>query len=170
MGRGVPGVRVASTEQGVVMASREILLLNGPNLNLLGTREPDVYGVTTLADIVDDVRRRAATHELGVRDVQSNHEGVLVDAIQDAQDWASGIIVNPGAFTHTSVAMRDAIAASGLPTIECHLSNVHAREDFRRTSLIAPVCVGVIAGFRRESYLLALAAMVAHLATTDGTS
>lgn len=145
------------------MAIREILLLNGPNLNLLGTREPEVYGVTTLDDIVADVTQRAAACDVGLRHVQSNHEGVLVDAVQDAVGWAAGIIINPGAFTHTSVAIRDAIAASGLPAVETHLSNVHAREDFRRTSLVAPVCIGVVAGFRRASYTLALDALVDHL-------
>jgi 3-dehydroquinate dehydratase-2 len=142
-----------------------VLVINGPNLNLLGRREPGVYGHTTLAEI--EVRLKTLGLELGleVSCVQSNSEGGLVDAVQSAAGSAAAIIINPAAYTHTSVAVRDALAAVGLPAVEVHLSNVHAREEFRRTSLTAPVCRGVIAGFGPESYLLALRAVAALLAS-----
>lgn len=145
-----------------------ILVLNGPNLNLLGTREPEYYGSTTLDDIVDELRRVAEKDGAEIRHVQSNHEGAMVDAIHDALDWADGIVINAGAYTHTSVALRDAIRAVGLPTIETHLSNVHAREEFRHHSYLAPVCVGVVAGFGSDSYRVALTGLLAHLAGLDG--
>lgn len=137
-----------------------ILFLNGPNLNLLGTREPGIYGHHTLADIESMVRKRAS--QLGVEVVfhQSNIEGELVTEIQKAKGRFDAIILNAAAYTHTSVAIRDAIGAVGIPTIEIHLSNVHAREEFRHHSLIAPVCRGVIAGFGAYSYLLGLEAAV----------
>lgn len=137
-----------------------ILFLNGPNLNLLGQREPDVYGRTTLADIEAMVRDRAAKLKVGIEFRQSNIEGELVTWIQQAKGKVDVIVLNAAAYTHTSVALRDAISAVGVPTIEIHLSNVHAREEFRHTSLIAPVCRGVIAGFGANSYVLGLEAAI----------
>jgi 3-dehydroquinate dehydratase II len=138
----------------------KILFLNGPNLNLLGQREPEIYGSTTLADIETWVRERAADFEAEIDFKQSNIEGELVNWIQEAQGNADVIVLNAAGFTHTSVAIRDAITAVGIPTIEIHLSNVQAREEFRHTSLIAPVCSGLIAGFGANSYVLAVDAAV----------
>ena len=141
----------------------KITILNGPNLNLLGLREPEIYGKVTLADIDSKIEELAREEQITVTTLQSNHEGVLVDEIQKAKDWANGIVINPGGYTHTSVAIRDAVAAVGIPTIEVHLSNVHAREEFRHHSYIAPVALGQICGFGAQSYQLALRAMIAHL-------
>jgi 3-dehydroquinate dehydratase-2 len=138
----------------------KILFLNGPNLNLLGQREPEVYGHTTLADIEAKVRERAAQLKVEIDFRQSNVEGDLVNWIQQAKGEFDSIVINAAAYTHTSIALRDSIAAVGVPTIEIHLSNIHAREKFRHKSLIAPVCCGQIAGFGAKSYLLGLEAAV----------
>lgn len=135
-----------------------VLYLNGPNLNLLGQREPEVYGRATLADIEAQVRARAANRGVDVEFRQSNAEGQLVDWVQQAKGQFQALVLNAAGYTHTSVALRDAIAAAGVPAIEIHLSNVYARERFRHRSLIAPVCCGQIAGFGAGSYLLALEA------------
>jgi 3-dehydroquinate dehydratase-2 len=138
----------------------KVLFLNGPNLNLLGTREPEVYGRTTLADIEAIVRHRASELRTEIDFRQSNLEGELVGWIQEAKAGFDVIVINAAAYTHTSIALRDAISAVGVPTIEIHLSNVHAREEFRHKSLIAPVCRGQICGFGEESYILGLEAAV----------
>ena len=138
----------------------KVLFLNGPNLNLLGTREPDVYGRTTLADIEASVRQRATELKVEVDFRQTNLEGELVGWIQEAKGKFDVIVINAAAYTHTSIALRDAISAVGVPTIEIHLSNVHAREEFRHKSLIAPVCRGQICGFGAKSYVLGLEAAV----------
>lgn len=137
----------------------QFLILHGPNLNLLGTREPGVYGTLTLADINRRLDELATTLIVSVRCIQSNHEGVLIDALHDARTWAMGVVFNPGGYTHTSVALHDAIAAISIPVIEVHISNVHAREEFRRHSFISPVCAGSISGLGWRSYTLALQAL-----------
>ena len=141
----------------------QILLMHGPNLNLLGVREPDVYGAATLAEINERLTTLAVERDVELRTFQSNSEGALVDALHEAMPWADGVIFNPGAYTHTSVALRDAIAGTGLKVIEVHLSNVHAREEFRHKSLLAPVCVGQISGFGWRSYALGLEGLLGYL-------
>ncbi|MCI3920165.1 type II 3-dehydroquinate dehydratase [Paenibacillus sp. TRM 82003] len=140
-----------------------VLVVNGPNLNTLGWREKNVYGTLTLAEIERNIARRAETLGAEVRFVQSNHEGVLIDEIHAARETADGIVMNPGAFTHYSYAIRDAIAAVELPAVEVHLSNVYKREPFRHVSVTAPVMLGVVAGLGPIGYELALEALVAHL-------
>ena len=140
-----------------------VLVLHGPNLNMLGTREPEIYGLLNLAVI--DQRLQEAGRKLGLEvcSDQSNHEGDLIDALQGAVKWAAGVVFNPGAYAHTSVALRDAVAAIHLPVVEVHLTNIFAREEFRRNSLIAPVCLGSISGFGWRSYLLGLVALAEFL-------
>lgn len=137
----------------------KILVLHGPNLNLLGTREPEIYGSLTLGDI--DTKLLELGKEFGaeLKCFQSNHEGALIDALQDAQMWADGVLFNPGGYTHTSIALRDAISAIGIPVIEVHLSNVYGREEFRQVSMISAVCKGKIVGFGWRSYSLGLRAL-----------
>lgn len=143
-----------------------VQVLHGPNLNLLGTRDPAVYGTTTLAEIDAELVARGAARGAEVRCAQSNSEGGLVDLIQQARDWADAIVINPAGYTHTSVAIRDALDAVALPAVEVHLSNIHAREAFRHTSLVAPVCVGQICGFGPQSYYLGLDAALARVEAT----
>ncbi len=138
----------------------KILILHGPNLNLLGTREPEVYGSMTLEDI--NAKLIELGKELGaeIKCIQSNHEGALIDALHDARAWAGGVVFNPGGFTHTSIALRDAISAIQIPVVEVHLSNVYAREEFRHFSMISAVCKGKVVGFGWKSYMLGLRALV----------
>ena len=145
-----------------------VLVLNGPNLNLLGTRQPEVYGSQTLEMVEDACRAHGAATGLSVTCLQSNHEGALIDAIHGARGNQDGIVLNAGAFTHTSVALMDAIASVNLPVVEVHLSNIHARESFRHRSLIAPVALGQICGFGAQGYILALDALGAHLKKDAG--
>ncbi|WP_040817193.1 type II 3-dehydroquinate dehydratase [Litoreibacter arenae] len=142
-----------------------VIVLNGPNLNLLGTRQPEVYGSVTLADVENLCIEHGKSLNLQVSCLQSNHEGALIDAIHDAKGKHRGIVLNAGAFTHTSVALMDAIASVELPVVEVHLSNIHAREAFRHKSYIAPVALGQIAGFGAKGYVLALDALADHLGT-----
>lgn len=140
-------------------------VIHGPNLNLLGQREPEVYGRLTLTEVDARLRTYAAQVDFELQTFQSNHEGAIIDAVHQAAGWADGLVINPGAYTHTSYAIRDAIAGIGMPAVEVHLSNVHAREPFRHTSVIAPVCVGQIVGFGWHSYRLGLEALIGWLET-----
>jgi 3-dehydroquinate dehydratase-2 len=142
---------------------KRVLVLHGPNLNLLGRREVGIYGRTSLEEISASMLSLAGELHAELRILQSNHEGALVDAIQQALGWAHGILINAGAYTHTSVAIRDAIAGVGLPTVEVHLSNIFSREPFRHHSFMAPVCLGSICGFGPDSYLLGLRALIDYL-------
>lgn len=140
-----------------------LLILNGPNLNMLGTRQPEVYGPTTLSDIKAMCEARAETLDVTLSFEQSNHEGVLIDTLHAAPETYAGVILNAGAYTHTSIALMDAIASIQIPVIELHLSNIHAREAYRHTSFIAPVAVGQICGFGADGYVLAMDAMMRYL-------
>jgi 3-dehydroquinate dehydratase-2 len=148
----------------------KILILHGPNLNLLGIREPNVYGNLSLDDINQRITGLGVEIGAEVKFLQSNHEGILIDALQDARTWAAGVVINPGGYTHTSVAIRDAIAGIGIPVVEVHLSNVEAREEFRQRSLVSAVCRGKISGFGWFSYLLGLRALVEILKTNEQTT
>lgn len=141
---------------------RQILIIHGPNLNLLGTREPETYGTQTLDDLNAEIAKTAATLKVTPLFFQSNHEGAIIDFIQEQKD-AAGIVINPGAFTHYSYAIRDCLAAVAKPVVEVHISNVHTREDFRHTSVIAPVALGQLTGFGTDSYLHGLMLLVKHL-------
>lgn len=146
----------------------KILVLNGPNLNLLGTRQPDVYGSTTLEMVEEMCVSHGHSIGFEVSHIQSNHEGALIDDIHQARGVHAGLVLNAGAYTHTSIALMDAIASVELPVVEVHLSNIHARETFRHTSYIASVALGQICGFGAQSYVLALDALAAHLKAKDG--
>ncbi len=141
----------------------KILLMHGPNLNLLGWREPGIYGTVSFDEINARMKKVAEASGTELRVFQSNSEGALVDAIHDARHWANGIIINPGAYSHYSIAIRDALSAVQLPTIEVHLSNVHAREEFRQRLVLTPVCIGMICGLGWRSYLYGLEALIAIL-------
>jgi 3-dehydroquinate dehydratase II len=145
----------------------KILILHGPNLNLLGTREPEIYGSLSLADINARLVELGSEHHAELVCKQSNHEGELIDALHDARSWADGVVFNPGAYTHTSIALRDAISAIGIPVVEVHLSNVYAREEFRHVSMLSAVCKGKVVGFGWRSYMLGLGALMEMLSDKE---
>ncbi len=147
--------------------STHILVLHGPNLNLLGIREPEIYGTTTLEDINQLLQKKAAEWDLELRILQSNHEGVLVDFLHENRTWADGVLINPGALTHYGYSLHDAILAIQKPTVEVHLSNIFAREEWRKKSVLSPACKGIISGFGVGSYLLGLEALKQHLSSAD---
>ena len=142
--------------------SKPILILNGPNLNTLGVRQPEVYGSETLDNVIELCRRAAAVHGREIADYQSNHEGALIDRIHDARGEVAGIVINPGGLTHTSVALRDALVIPEVPIVEVHISNVHAREEFRRHSYISPVAAAVVAGMGSYGYVAAIDYLLSH--------
>ena len=144
-------------------SAKRVLVLNGPNLNLLGTREPDVYGATTLDDIEQGLADLAKDLGVAIECRQSNQEGQLIDWLHEARGSFDGVVINPGGLTHTSVSLRDGIAATGLPTVEVHISNTQARESFRHQSLTAAVCIGSVIGFGKNSYALGLRALIEYL-------
>jgi 3-dehydroquinate dehydratase-2 len=143
--------------------STSVLVINGPNLNLLGLREPEIYGHETLDDIMADLQSLADERGVKLETFQSNIEGEIIDKLHDARGRVDGVVLNPGAFTHYSIAIRDAIAAIEVPVVETHVSNIHAREEWRQRSVLAPVCLGVVAGFGRHSYAVAFDALLRHL-------
>src|SRR4030042_3904102 len=145
-----------------MMEKLKILIINGPNLNLIGMREPHLYGVKTMDDIVNELKKYAVELNVELKIFQSNSEGEIIDCIHENRE-AKGIIINPGAYTHTSIAIRDALTAVSARAVEVHLSNIHAREEFRKESIIAPVCIGQISGFGANSYILGLTALVEHI-------
>ena len=140
-----------------------VLVIHGPNLNLLGTREPEIYGSTTLEEIDADLEAAGKQRGCQIECCQSNHEGVLIDRIQEARGWASGILINPAGLTHSSVGLRDALVATELPVVEVHLSNIFAREEFRHYSYVSGIAVGLVSGFGVDSYRLGLDALLSHL-------
>lgn len=161
--------RRAAERRAPLTAGVDVLVLNGPNLNMLGLREPEIYGSSTLSDLEDRCADAAAAHGLSVACRQSNHEGDLVDWIQAARERAGGLVLNAGAYTHTSIALRDALAAAEKPCVEVHLSNIHAREPERRVSHVAPVAIGVIAGFGVDGYAYAIDALARRIGGAERT-